>query len=144
MKHVRTLRLNFKAYKGKSFLEGEFMKKLILGIFIFIFAPFMVSAANYKITDQLINAEIQNNGDLLIQELIVMDGSFNGYVKELSYANSILKDNFNNYENNSIYNATDIQLIDIKGKDVKSVSFDTFSDSDFLLFQQTYMVMEIN
>jgi len=112
---------------------------LLFGIFIFIFAPFMVSAANYKITDQLINAEIQNNGDLLIQELIVMDGSFNGYVKELSYANSILKDNFNNYENNSIYNATDIQLIDIKGKDVKSVSFDTFSDSDFLLFQQTYM-----
>jgi len=137
MKHVKTLKLNFKAYNSKSFLEGEFMKKLILGIFLFVFAPLMVNAADYKITDQLIKADIQNNGDLLIKELIVMDGSFNGYEKDLSYANSVLQDNLSSYDNNSLYNGRGLQLIDIKGKYVKNVSFDTFLDTGFELFQES-------
>ena len=52
------------------------MKKLILGIFLFVFAPLMVNAADYKITDQLIKADIQNNGDLLIKINIEDSKSF--------------------------------------------------------------------
>ena len=104
------------------------MKKVILGLFLIFFFPHVVDAANYTITDQLIQAEIQENGDLMISELIVMDGTFNGYVKELSYANTLIQDEYSSYEKNSIYNAKGIELISIKGKNVDEVDFDTKSD----------------
>lgn len=113
------------------------MKKVILGLFLFLI-PNFVYAANYTITDQLIQAEIQENGNLKVSELIVMDGTFNGYEKTLSYANSLLEDNYSSYDNNQLYNASDLQLISIKAKYVDDVSFDTFQDQDFELFTQTY------
>ena len=54
------------------------MKKVILSLFLLL-VPSFVKAASYQITDQLIEAEILNNGDLRISELIVMDGTFIGY-----------------------------------------------------------------
>ncbi len=110
------------------------MKKFILSIFLFILMPTSVLAANYDITNQLIKAEIEPNGDLKISELIVMDGTFNGYEKTLSYANSLLQDNLSSTENNSLYNASNLELIAIKGKYVNAVNFDTFNDSDFETF----------
>ena len=109
------------------------MRKVILGLLLF-FVPFVVEAADYKITDQLIQAEIQENGDLKISELIVMDGTFNGYEKTLSYANSLLEEDHNNYSGNTLYNGSDIELISIKGKYVDDVDFDTMNDQDFDLF----------
>ena len=100
--------------------------------------PVMANAASYTITDQYIQAEIQDNGDLKISELIVMEGTFNGYVKQLSYANDLLMDEYSNYENNAIYNADGIDLISIKGKLVDEVDFDTFSDTDFKDFVLDY------
>ena len=114
------------------------MKKVILGLFLLFFFPYVVDAANYTITDQLIQAEIQENGDLMISELIVMDGTFNGYVKELSYANTLIQDEYSSYEKNSIYNAKGIELISIKGKNVDEVDFDTFDDTDFKDFTLDY------
>ena len=114
------------------------MKKVILGLFLIFFFPHVVDAANYTITDQLIQAEIQENGDLMISELIVMDGTFNGYVKELSYANTLIQDEYSSYEKNSIYNAKGIELISIKGKNVDEVDFDTFDDTDFKNFTLDY------
>ncbi len=110
------------------------MKKIILSIILFILVPQKVFAVNYDITDQLIKAEIQTNGDLKITELIVMDGTFNGYEKTLSYANPLLEDNLSSTENNSLYNASGLELLSIKGKYVNEVSFDTFNDSDFNTF----------
>ena len=114
------------------------MKKVILGLFLIFFFPYVVDAANYTITDQLIQAEIQENGDLMISELIVMDGTFNGYVKELSYANTLIQDEYSSYEKNSIYNAKGIELISIKGKNVDEVDFDTFDDTNFKNFTLDY------
>ena len=93
------------------------MKKVLLSLFL-LFIPTMVDAANYTITDQLIQAEIEENGDLKISELIVMEGSFNGYVKELSYENNLLTDEYTGSASNVIYNAKGIELISIKGKKV--------------------------
>ena len=103
------------------------MKRVIIGLFLF-FIPNFVYAANYTITDQLIQAEIQENGNLKISELIVMDGTFNGYEKTLSYANSLLEDNYSSYDNNSLYNASDLRLVSIQAKYVDQVDFDTFQD----------------
>lgn len=113
------------------------MKRVIIGLFLF-FIPNFVYAANYTITDQLIQAEIQENGNLKISELIVMDGTFNGYEKTLSYANSLLEDNYSSYDNNSLYNASDLRLVSIQAKYVDQVDFDTFQDSDFDLFTLDY------
>lgn len=115
------------------------MKKVLFGLFLLLI-PTFVYATNYEITNQLIKAEIQNNGDLKVSELIVMDGSFNGYEKTLSYANELLKDNYGSYDNNSLYNAEDIELISIKAKYVDNVSFDTFLDTDFDSFVKTVYV----
>ncbi len=88
----------------------------------------MVNAANYDITNQYIKAEVLNNGDLKVSELIVMDGTFNGYEKTLSYKNELLEEG-TNYANNALYNGSNIELISIKGKQVNNVSFATFNDN---------------
>ncbi len=112
------------------------MKKFCWGLFLFLVMPFWVEAADYKITNQYIKADVEENGNLLVSELIVMEGTFNGYEKSLSYRNGVLSDEAG-YENDAIYNAKDLELISIKAKKVKNVSFDTFLDTDFEDFEET-------
>ncbi len=105
------------------------MKKIIYTIFILLMFPVTVNAANYKITDQLIKAEILDNGNVNITELIVMNGIFNGYEKTLRYANDLV-------DNDYIYNASDIKLLNVKAKYVDNVTLDTFNDTDFDYFTE--------
>ena len=110
------------------------MKRVLLGLFLFLI-PGIVEAANYTISNQLIEAQIKEDGDLYVQELIVMDGTFNGYEKTISYANSLLEDT-GNYDNNSLYNGSGIELVSIKAKKIQGdVSFDTLDDDDFTKLQ---------
>ncbi len=105
------------------------MKKILLTIYIFLFFPLISYAANYKITDQLIDAQITKEGDLNVTELIVMEGTFNGYEKTLNYQNTL------NLDNNSLYNGSSIELISFKGKYIyQDVDFDTLNDADFTMF----------
>ncbi|MCI8575684.1 MAG: DUF2207 domain-containing protein, partial [Bacilli bacterium] len=109
------------------------MKKVIWGILI-LFTPFLVKASsiNYDISNFLIDAYIEENGDLFVQELIVLDGNFNGYVRELQYKNSKLEDyepgNIN-YANSAIYNAEGIKNVVLKTRNVTNelISYDTFT-----------------
>ncbi len=101
------------------------MKKIIYTIFLLLIFPFSVKAANYKIANQLIEAQILTNGDLKVTELIVMDGTFNGYEKTLEYGNSLVNDS------SYIYDASGLELIDIKAKYVNKVSFEAMNDQDF-------------
>lgn len=110
------------------------MKRVLLGLFLFLI-PGIVEAANYTISNQLIEAQIKEDGDLYVQELIVMDGTFNGYEKTISYANSLLEDT-DNYDNNSLYNGSGIELVSIKAKKIQGdVSFNTLDDNDFTKLQ---------
>jgi len=115
------------------------MKKIIISIITFFIAPFLVNAADYDLTDFLIKAEILNNGDMIVNELIVLDGSFNGYERDILYANQMLE-NGTDFSNNTIYNASDITNITIKGKYVNKVNFDTFDDLDYILFNCEEMI----
>jgi uncharacterized membrane protein len=109
------------------------MKKILWGILIFLI-PIIVKASsiNYDITNFLIDATIEENGDLSVQELIVLDGNFNGYVRELQYKNSKLEDyelgNIN-FANSAIYNAEGIKNVVLKTRNVTNeiISFDTFT-----------------
>ena len=109
------------------------MKKVFLGLFLFLFLPTLVNAAQVKVTDYLVDAYILDNGDVEVHELIVADGTFNYFERDLLYANSALQEG-DNFFNNAIYNATNIKDVTIKAKEVDDVSFDTFLDSDFINF----------
>ncbi len=115
------------------------MKKFLLLLILLLSLPLNVKAADYKITDQFIEANILSNGDLEVTELIVMDGTFNGYEKTLTYANSSLDDDYTYDYNSNIYNAYGLNLLDIKAKYVSNVSFDTINDTDFEVMTQRIM-----
>lgn len=81
------------------------MKKLsILLISLLFIIPFHVKALdpNYTIDSLDIKADIQTNGDVLIEENITQTGSFNGYIRDLYYKGDYTE-----------YDASGIQLIGI-------------------------------
>lgn len=102
------------------------MKKVILALLVFLSSPFIVSAADVEVTDFLVKAQIEANGDLVVEELIGADGSANWFERDILYKNSKLMDS--DYANNSIYNAsdiTDVYVSAIKG----DISYDTFNNN---------------
>ena len=110
------------------------MKRVLLGLILSLF-PHFVYAASVEVTDYLVDATILENGDVRVRELVVADGTFNYFERDLFYQNSALVDG-DSLANNAIYNATDISDVTIKAKEVDAVSFDTFSDTDFTFFQE--------
>lgn len=108
------------------------MKKMIITMLtIFLFIPLIIQAdtVDYDIKQYYINADILENGDMEITELLVLKGSFNGYVRDIVYKNNNLGST--GYANNKIYNASGIEIESISAKKVKQVSFDTLKDTDF-------------
>ncbi len=106
------------------------MKKIIyLFCLMFFFIVNVKAYVNYDITDYLIDANILENGDLQVKELIVLDGEFHGYVRDIMFKNSKLSNNSNNYSDNDIYNAKGITDVKISAKKLENVvSFSTFSE----------------
>lgn len=117
------------------------MKKLAFLLISFLI-PSVVSASsiNYDITNFFIDAEIMENGNMNMKELIVLDGSFNGYIRELEYKNSKLNEYIPgeiNFANSAIYNATGISNIKLFSKKL------TAEDKiDFTSFQEIYIPFE--
>lgn len=107
------------------------MKKIGLLIMVIFLLPIMVSASDveYEITNYYVDADILQNGNLEVTELIVLDGTFNGYIRDIKYRNSVL--NENNFEVNSNYNAGGLELVSIAAKKVNRVNFDIINDKDF-------------
>lgn len=103
-------------------------KKILLWIILLI--PISVKAyVNYDITDYYIDATIEENGDLSVQELIVLDGTFHGYVRDITYKNSKLSSNSNSYSNNDIYNAKGLTDVSVSAKKLEGeVTFQTFNE----------------
>ncbi|MEG1506678.1 MAG: DUF2207 domain-containing protein [Bacilli bacterium] len=101
------------------------MKKIILSLVMFLLMPLTALAVNYDITDYYIEANLLENGDASVKELMVLDGTFNGYEMNLFYNTD-----------NSIYNASNITNVKVSGKTITNkVSFDTFNDT-FTLFDK--------
>ena len=106
------------------------IKYIILSL-ILLLAPILVKASDvdYEITNYYIDSYVLENGDLEIKELIVLNGSFNGYIRELATSNSVLShSNKIDFEHDAIYNASGIYDMKIGAKKVDDVSFDTFND----------------
>ena len=63
----------------------EKMKKILTIIITFFVVPFVALAADYDIDHFYIDATIKNNGDMDVSELIVLNGTFNGYERDILY-----------------------------------------------------------
>lgn len=112
------------------------MKKIIF-ILISFFIPIIVNASsvNYEITDFLIDAKIQNDGSMKVDELIVLDGNFNGYIRELEYKNPKLNDYIPgeiNFANSAIYNASSITEVSVSSKKI------TEDEVDFSILNEIF------
>ncbi len=100
------------------------MKKILIAIMTFLCLPLVSLAADYDIKHFYIDASIQENGDMNVEELIVLKGTFNGYERDILYQSD--------YDD---YNASNIENLNIYAKHVSNVSFDTFAE-DFDLFDK--------
>ncbi len=108
------------------------MKKILFLIFsLLMYINVQASSVNYNITNFLIDANILENGNLEMKELIVLDGTFHGYVRELEYKNPKLSDYTPgeiNFANSAIYNAKGISNVKVSTRNVtnEEITFETF------------------
>ena len=73
------------------------MKKYLLIILLFI--PMIVFAkSDYVIDKYYIDASINNNGDLEVQEILILNGTFDEFTREINYRNSLFLNNKHYYQ----------------------------------------------
>lgn len=119
------------------------MKKIKYILFVLLaFFIFNVDAkafeADYSVKNYYMDATITSNGDLKVREALVTKGDINGYERELYFSNSKLSSSkYFNFENNSIYNPSDITDFNVSAYKVnKNDSFDDVLDSDPTYFEK--------
>lgn len=96
------------------------MKKVLLGLLLYLLVPLTVLGINYDIKNYYIDAQVLANGDMDVQELIVLKGTFNGYERDLVYKGV----------NDSLYNADRIDNLEVYAKHIDGkVSFDTLREN---------------
>lgn len=103
------------------------MKKVLVAIICFLCIPVVTLAADYDIEHFYIDATLKDNGDMDVSELIVLNGTFNGYERDIIYQSS--------YTN---YNASNIENLSVSAKHVNKVSFETFYEYFDTFSQVTY------
>ena len=106
------------------------MKKIIFSIvtFLFLVIPINTLASEEGITSFYIDATVLGNGDVNVKELIVLNGSFNGFERIINYKNNKLSSfdgSILSFKGSDIYNASDIELVSVK--DITIDSNTTFS-----------------
>lgn len=98
------------------------MRKLLLVLFSIFLLPLTVNAVDYDIKHLYVDAQVLGNGDMDVSELFVLDGSFNGYERDILYTSS--------YE--SLYDASGIENVEIYAKYVDDdVDFNMLNATDF-------------
>lgn len=118
------------------------MKKIfifLLSLFICLPIANAVSDVNYDVEEILIDANLDKEGNLNVKEIIVLDGSFNGYIRDLVYKNY----NLNSFDGtkesfyqSDIYNGSNIELIKVgKINYNKSDDFDNFNNNITTFYQ---------
>lgn len=108
------------------------MKKLLLFIGL-LFIPFIVKADYVKVDNFYMNATIEENGDLIVEEYFYASGdSYNGYERDIYYMNPDayrFDPNMSSYGGSTIHNGSSIRLLDMKGLErTSSFSFDKLDE----------------
>ena len=94
------------------------MKKILFGLFIFLFFPIITLADNYTIESYIIDVDVLENGDAEVSEIVLINGTLDYYTMNLYYEN-----------NTSFLRASGISNIKVSGLKTSNISFNTFSDT---------------
>lgn len=97
------------------------MKKIItilISLIIFTTNLYAVSKedVDYEIEDYIVDASMDISGNLKVKEVLAIDGTYNGYIRDLVYQNSNIEEFTGSYEDlkgSSIYNGTNIEIIKV-------------------------------
>lgn len=101
------------------------MKKLLWVLKIFLLFPFFVLADGVE--NYYINATIESDGSLLVEEYFNLTGSYRGYERIINYKNSRaarFNINANSYGGSTAHNGSGIEILEIGG-------VDTYFNGDF-------------
>lgn len=104
------------------------MKK-ILWLFI-LFIPFLAKADG--INSYNINATVLENGDLYVQEVFDLDGTYNGFERIINFKNSSAQafdGSIESFNGSDIYNGTGIILKQIRAVDKNELDFNSLKTS---------------
>lgn len=111
------------------------MKKIITLILLLLpISIYAVSSSDvsYNIDDYIVDASIDAAGNMLVKEVIKIDGTYNGYIRELVYKNSNIQEFTgidSDFKGSSIYNASDIIINKIGKIDYnKELDFNIFNE----------------
>lgn len=86
------------------------MKKIFYFILIIFLIPINIQAKT-SANNAYIDATIQNNGDILVKELWYLKGNYTNFERTLNIQNDF---NYIKYTDSNIYDADDIEIINIK------------------------------
>lgn len=107
---------------------------LILSLVMFACPLYAVSSSDvyYDIEDYIVDAQIDSAGNLNVREIIKLDGTFNGYIRDLIYRNDNIN-SFNgediDFSGSDIYNASNIEIYKVgKISWNGELSFDAFNE----------------
>lgn len=103
------------------------MKKVLKAIFllVLIIIPLSVKATDYGIEYYYVNATIEENGDLIVEEYFNLNGYFNGFDRVINFTNPntpLFNANSSSYGGSSLHNGDGIELLEIKALN-KSANF---------------------
>ena len=96
------------------------MKKILLTILLFLF-PLIVSAEG--IENYYINATIENNGDLLVEEYFYLNDEFNGMSRIINYRNSnafTFNKDSSSYGGSTLHNGNGVEILEVRALKIDS------------------------
>ncbi len=118
------------------------MKKLIhIAVFVFLFIPGMVFAKD-GISDYYIDLTVEKNGDIHVEELFVLEGSFNGYERIINFKNQFadaFDGSLESFQGSEIYNGDALIIEEIRSIEVpKNTDLQTLLGKGTLFVESTY------
>lgn len=118
------------------------MKKILLIMFFFLLPIYTNASSNYDIENYYIDVEVKENGDLFIKELLLVDGSYQMFLKDIFYRDSrFLMQTPHTYTENAIYNGTSLSPIVVKAKPMKKINYETLKE-EFPTLKKAYYIEE--
>ncbi len=116
------------------------MKKIGLFLLLLIVPLAVKAEVDYNITDYYISSEVEIAGGIKIKELLVLDGTFNGYQRDIIYKNSSLpkwEAGKINFEKSSIYGGSSLENLRVATFKVgDNVDFKTMQDINSASFAE--------
>ena len=108
------------------------LKIFSLILIAFCFIPLTVFASDGETEKLYINIDIKDNGDIFVQELATLEGTYNGRLRDVWYQNAFIGDfdgSRESFKGSKIYNGSGIEnlkIYDVKGRN--NITFDSIFD----------------